>query len=107
MKILYNSTAKAVLTLIVTFGIEFSLSAYGAPGGESIREEAITIESWMTNLEAWESNIDLSLSESLESELEMEAWMLEASNSVWNVENTVDNEIDLTVEPWMTDLDQW
>jgi len=65
-------------------------------------ETDLILESWMTNEETW--NLEYSFVEEAETAMELEGWMIK--DEVWNA-NVINNESELTVEPWMINNNFW
>lgn len=62
-------------------------------------EESMSIESWMTDLD--ETNWEMEK----ESEMELENWMTKIDNTSWSTENTIDESQEL--EAWMLNPSEW
>jgi len=65
-------------------------------------EGSIELESWMTDSETWDNNINFF--EEKENRLELESWMFGSEIGIEN--NLVEDEI-LTIESWMFDSNLW
>jgi hypothetical protein len=70
-------------------------------------EESLVVEPWMTDLDNWDVVMFDENFDSIEEEMALEDWMVEANSGNWEVLEIIDQESDQEVESWMTDLNQW
>ena len=114
MKTLYNTLKAASLVLAISLiaGSFTNLSALEAPSNDIdidvSYEEGMELENWMTSLTEWEvKRLESDLNIQFEEETQVEDWMLSASNTNWMNSSVVEEEPEVELENWMTNLSEW
>lgn len=69
-------------------------------------ELEIEIEYTMADIELWANELKVDL-DYIESEIELENWMLTADEKNWEVSKKEEKEPEVLIEKWMFDLRKW
>ena len=114
MKTLYKTLVNTLLTLSLTLCLSIistvlaSESPVAFPMNEEVIEDNIVVENWMTDLNNWnviEATDDFS--SEFEADFTVENWMLNADKTNWTLCENVEEESEMKVENWMSDLAKW
>lgn len=114
MKSTYKSKIKSLVIaaiLIIAGTVIVSANSGNKPkilelNSTSQIEVEYSVEDWMVNLTEWAPEQKMNTYEEVvESNIDIESWMLEANESNWNIEQ--DTEEEVVVEDWMLNLAKW
>lgn len=106
--IVKNAAIVIIISLFSCTGLKAATSPANSLESIEISEEAIKVENWMSDLAEW-NLAKLVITEKVETEddIELEDWMLTADDQKWNLVQIVDEEPEMEVEKWMTNLKKW